>query len=83
MKNEGRSVIRLNDKTSHGGHVTTASGATIMGISAALENDMTYCPKCKGDFAIQPDKAGAKHCGLAYAYDNDVTGCGAKLIPSL
>jgi len=84
MKHEGRGVIRLNDKTDHGGHVTAASsGTVVMGIVAALEGDMTHCPKCKGDFAIQPDGAGAKHEGRPYAYHNDVTACGAKLISSL
>ena len=84
MKNEGRGVIRLNDKTDHGGHVTAASsGTTVMGIPAALAGDMTHCPKCKGNFAITPDGAGAKHNGRPYAYHNDVTACGAKLISTL
>ena len=84
MKNEGRGVIRLNDKTDHGGHVTTASsGTTVMGTPAALADDMTHCPKCKGDFPIKPDGTGAKHNGRPYAYHGDVTACGARLIASL
>jgi uncharacterized Zn-binding protein involved in type VI secretion len=84
MKHQGRGVIRLNDKTDHGGQVISASsGTTVMGLTAALRGDMTHCPKCKGDFAIKPDGAGARHEGQPYAYDGDVTECGAKLITSV
>jgi uncharacterized Zn-binding protein involved in type VI secretion len=84
VKHQGRGVIRLNDKTDHGGQVISASsGTTVMGVVAALQDDMTQCPKCKGNFAIKPDGAGARHEGKPYAYDGDVTECGAKLITSL
>lgn len=84
MKHEGRGVIRMNDKTDHGGHVTAVSSGTIvMGSEAALAGDMTTCPKCKGDYPIKPDGAGARHQGRPYAYDGDMTACGAKLISSL
>lgn len=84
MKHQGRGVIRLNDKTDHGGQVISASsGTNVIGMVAALQNDMTWCPKCKGNFAIKPDAAGARHEGKPYAYDGDVTECGAKLITSL
>jgi uncharacterized Zn-binding protein involved in type VI secretion len=84
MKNQGRGVIRLGDKTDHGGVVIKASSGTIvMGRAAALADDMTHCPKCKGNFAIKPDRAGAKHKGRSYAYHDDATECGAKLITSL
>ncbi len=84
MKHVGRGVIRLNDSTDHGGRVTSASsGTVVMGSVAALGGDMTHCPKCKGDFAIAPDGAGAKHQGKPYAYHGDATACGAKLIATL
>ena len=84
MKHQGRGVIRLNDKTDHGGQVISASsGTTVMGVTAALQGDMTHCPKCKGNFAIKPDGAGARHEGKPYAYDGDVTECGARLMTSL
>jgi uncharacterized Zn-binding protein involved in type VI secretion len=84
VKHEGRGVIRLNDKTDHGGHVISASsGTVILGIEAALADDMTFCPKCKGNFPIKPDGTGAKHTGRPYAYDKDETACGARLISSL
>ena len=82
MKHEQRGVIRLNDATTHGGKVISASGSIVMGIAAALEGDMTHCPQCKGDFSIQPDGAGAQHEGRPFAYHDDVTACGAKLISS-
>lgn len=84
MKHQGRGVIRLGDKTDHGGKVTSASsGTTVMGQAAALDGDMTVCPKCKGSFPIKPDGAGARHQGRPYAYDGDKTACGATLITSL
>lgn len=84
MKHEGRGVIRVNDTTDHGGKVTSASSGTIvMGRPAALDGDMTFCPQCKGNFPIKPDGAGAKHQGRSYAYNDDKTACGAKLISSL
>lgn len=83
MHHQSRPIIRLNDKTDHGGTVITASSGTIvMGREAAVEGDMTFCPKCKGQFPIQPDGAGARHQGKPYAYDQDLTACGAKLIAS-
>lgn len=84
MRHEGRGVIRLNDKTDHGGHVISTSSETIvMGRAAALVGDKTFCPQCKGEFPIKPNSSGAKHKGTAYAYHGDMTACGAHLITSL
>lgn len=84
MVHEGRRVVRLNDKTDHGGQVVSvSSGTVVLSVEAALEDDMTFCPTCKGNFAIKPDGTGAKHKGRPYAYDSDLTACGAKLISSL
>lgn len=84
MKHQGRGVIRMSDKTDHGGQVIGVTSETIvMGKSAAIQDDMTFCPKCKGTFAIKPDGGGAKHKSKPYAYDGDVTECGARLICSL
>ena len=84
MKHQGRAVVRLNDKTDHGGTVISASSGTrVMGRDAAVADDMTFCPKCKGNYPIKPDGSGARHQGRAYAYANDSTACGAKLIASL
>jgi uncharacterized Zn-binding protein involved in type VI secretion len=84
MKHDGRGVIRIDDKTDHGGWVIAASsGTVVMGKVAALADDMTFCPRCKGQFAIKPDGRGAKHEGRAYAYHGDLTECGARLMTSL
>jgi uncharacterized Zn-binding protein involved in type VI secretion len=84
MKHQGRGVIRINDQTDHGGKVTSASsGTVVMGLAAALEGDMTFCPQCKGTFAIKTDRAGTKHDGKHYAYHGDAAECGARLMSSL
>ncbi|EOA03778.1 PAAR domain-containing protein [Herbaspirillum frisingense] len=85
MKDEqGRAVIRLGDKTSHGGEVISANDTLkAMGKAVALEGDMTTCPKCKGQFAIQPSNSTRKHHGKQVAYHGDATACGATLISSL
>ena len=84
MKHKGRGVIRAGDKTDHGGTVlAAASGTIVMGKAAALKGDLTMCPQCKGTFPIKPDGDGATHEGRPYAYQDDVTACGAKLISSL
>lgn len=81
MHHEGRAVIRIDDKTDHGGTViAVSSGTIVMGKEAALAGDMSFCPKCKGNFPLMPDGAGARHQGKPYAYDGDMTACGAKLI---
>ncbi len=56
-----------------------------MGKGVALEGDMTQCPQCKGQFAIQPNGGGStrKHHGKQVAYHGDTTACGASLIASL
>ncbi len=84
MKNNGRKIIRLNDQTDHGGHVIAASSGTkVLGLPAALDGDATHCPRCKGDYAILSDGTGSRHQGRAYAYHDDATACGARLIASL
>lgn len=84
MRHGGRGVIRIGDKTAHGGYVMSASsGSIVMGKEASLADDLTFCPRCKGQFPIRPDGAGAKHDGRSYAYHDDVAACGAHLISSL
>ena len=84
MKHKRRAIIRTGDRTDHGGTVLAASsGTVVMGKLAALAGDMTQCPRCKGTFPIESDGDGARHHGTPYAYQDDVTACGAKLISSL
>ncbi len=85
MKDQnGRGIIRLGDKTSHGGEVISAAGDfTVLGTRVAVEGDATYCPKCKGQFPIQPSGSTRKHQGKQVAYDGDLSACGARLISSI
>lgn len=85
MKNSQKhGVIRLGDKTSHGGVVITAlDGTKALGIPVAGETCMTHCPQCKGDFEILPAGSGKRHAGKWLAYHDDLTACGATLISSI
>ena len=81
---QGRGIVRLGDKTTHGGQVISAAADfTVLGKQAAVEGDSTFCPKCKGKFTIHPDGSTRKHHGKQVAYDHDLTACGAKLISSI
>lgn len=81
---QGRGVIRLGDKTTHGGEVISAAhDFTVLGKKVAVEGDITYCPKCKGKFPVLPKSSTRKHHGKLIAYDQDLTACGAKLISSI
>lgn len=80
----GRGVIRLGDKTTHGGEViSSVKDFIVFGKCIAVEGNNTYCPKCKGKFPIQPSGNVRKHHGKQLAYDQDLTACGAKLISSI
>ncbi|MBR8314369.1 PAAR domain-containing protein [Burkholderia dolosa] len=85
MKDEnGRGVIRLHDKTTHGGEVITASDdLTALGVLVALKDDLTWCPKCGGQFRIIPQSSTRNHHGTPIAFHDDPTECGARLISSL
>lgn len=81
---QGRGVIRIGDKTTHGGEVISAAqDFTVLGKQVAVEGDSTYCPRCKGKFPIHPGGSTRKHHGKQVAFDQDLTGCGAKLISSI
>jgi uncharacterized Zn-binding protein involved in type VI secretion len=81
---KARGVVRLGDKTSHGGEVVSAcSDFKVLGIAVALEGDMTSCPKCGGTHVITPVASTRKHHGKQVAYHDDLTACGATLISSI
>ncbi|MFZ4529903.1 MAG: PAAR domain-containing protein [Undibacterium curvum] len=84
MYQDKKAVARLGDATSHGGRIITASSACpVMGIVAALEGDMTICPKCKGTYPILPTPGAGTMNGKTFAHHNTETACGATLIASL
>lgn len=85
MKNsKGYGVVRLGDKTTHGGTVISAQPTfKVLGKAVAVEGDFTMCPQCKGTFPIQTVGSDRHHNGRAVAYNGDKAVCGAKLISSI
>lgn len=80
-----RGVIRVGDRTSHGGNVVTgANNSEAMGRPVARVGDKCTCPRSghrdcfivEGDPTVQID-------GRAVAFDGHKTSCGATLISSL
>jgi uncharacterized Zn-binding protein involved in type VI secretion len=81
---QGRGVIRLGDKTSHGGKVISASSDfKVYGKPVAVAGDQVTCPQCKGTFPITPKAGDRTHNGKRVAYDGHKTACGAALISSI
>jgi uncharacterized Zn-binding protein involved in type VI secretion len=85
MKNaKGKGVIRLGDKTSHGGQVISSVTELIaLGKPVVVEGNLTVCPKCRGVFPVQVQSSDRKHHGKNVAYEGDKSACGAKLISSI
>ena len=85
MKNsKGDGVVRLGDKTTHGGTVISAQPTfKVLGKAVAVYGDLTVCPQCKGTFPIQTAGSERRHNGRAIAYNGDSAVCGAKLISSI
>lgn len=79
-----KAIIRLGDRTSHGGVVVSAaSSSTVEGVPPARVGDMTTCP-IKGHGA-NPIVSGDSTCvvdGSPVAREGDMTACGAILIAS-
>lgn len=75
-------VVRLGDKTSHGGVVISASSTfDIMGRSAALLNDTVSCPK-HGNNAITECSFDYDENGRGIVYEGCKTACGAIVYAS-
>ena len=80
----GKGVIRLGDKTSHGGTVLSGdSSFKVLGKPIACEGDLVLCPKCRGYFPVHVKKSDRVHHGKKVAYAGDKTACGASLISSI
>lgn len=81
---EGRGVIRLGDKTTHGGKVVqVASTSTVDGIRIARIGDKVVCPKCKGVYPIVEGELSCCDDGIPVALHGHKTACGASLITSV
>jgi len=77
----GRPVVRMGDKTSHGGIVISGDMTwLIYDKPVARVGDLTVCPKCKGTFPISQGADDLSGFGQEVARDGDKTACGAVLI---
>lgn len=77
----GKPIIRMGDKTSHGGTVISGDLTwTIFDKAVARVGDLTVCPKCKGTFPITEGADDLNGFGQAAARQGDKTACGATLI---
>jgi uncharacterized Zn-binding protein involved in type VI secretion len=78
-----KNVIRLGDKTSHGGKVISASASNfkIGGIPVACVGDTCSCP-VSGHTGCTIKTGSAHHTigGKAIAFEGDSLSCGATLI---
>ena len=74
-------IIRLGDKTSHGGVVIEGSPSDIcMGKPIAFVGHKVQCPKCKGVFPIVEGAPVTTFYGKGVALAGMRTACGATLI---
>lgn len=77
----GKPIIRMGDKTSHGGTVISGDLTwTMYDKAVARVGDLTVCPKCKGTFPITEGANDLNGFGQAAARQGDKTACGATLI---
>ena len=78
-----RPLIRVGDKTSHGGEVLSGSPNFIVdGKQVARLGDQVSCPQCKAPTVVASASATYITDGQGTARDGDKTGCGAVLIAS-
>jgi len=79
----GKALIRMGDRTSHGGTVISGDMTwEVHGKAVARVGDLTVCPKCKGVFAITSGADDTSGFGQAVAREGDKTACGASLVPT-
>lgn len=78
-----RPVIRIGDRTSHGGVVQSGSSALIIdGQGVARVGDAVSCPLHPGGTTINSGSDSYITDGKPTARDGDTTACGATLIAS-
>ncbi|MFC0131572.1 hypothetical protein CR105_12070 [Massilia eurypsychrophila] len=79
-----RNVIRLNDPTTHGGNVMSVAAThfTVGGIAVAGVGDKCTCP-LHGIGTITEGDPNHTINGVAVAYDEHKTSCGATLISTV
>jgi uncharacterized Zn-binding protein involved in type VI secretion len=78
-----RPVIRIGDKTSHGGEVKTGSASFLVdGKGVARLGDVVSCPLHPAETTIDSGSESYITDGRPTARDGDKTACGATLIAS-
>lgn len=78
-----KAIIRIGDKTSHGGTVLEGlQFFLILGKSAAGVGHRVHCPTCSGPQVIVEGAANATMMEIQIAVDGMKTSCGATLIAS-
>lgn len=76
-------IIRMGDRTSHGGIVVEGSQSDIChGKPIAYRGHKTFCPQCKGAFPIIEGASSLTFYGMGVALAGMKTACGASLIAS-
>lgn len=84
LKIDYRGVIRLGDKTTHGGTVIEVSAtSTVNGIRIARIGDKVSCPLCKGVYTIVEGEPTSLDDDIPIALHGHKTSCGASLITSV
>lgn len=79
----GRPIVRVGDKTTHGGTVTEGfSSYNVLGRAAAGMGHRVTCPRCEGVFPIAEGVATFAVGNRFVAVDGMKTTCGASLIAS-
>ncbi len=79
----GKAIIRLGDRTSHGGRVLEGFPLlTIHGKPVAGVGHRVSCPKCTGSPVIAEGMVAVTMMGVHVAVDGMKTSCGATLIGS-
>ena len=80
-----RKVIRLNDPTSHGGKVITASAnSKVQGVAVARKGDRCLCPiRGHDNCVIAEGDPDVLIDGVPVAFEGHATNCGAKLISTV
>jgi uncharacterized Zn-binding protein involved in type VI secretion len=76
-------IIRLGDKTTHGGAVLSCSTTMFFGdIGVARKGDCVSCPE-HGDTTILEGNPNYRDRGVPVAFHGHKCGCGCTLISSL
>lgn len=76
-------IIRVGDRTSHGGTVLEGHPlVTLLGKAVAGVGHRVSCPQCGGEPVIAEGSASVTMLGVSVAIEGMQTSCGATLIGS-